>query len=528
VGVAESPLLALRFARFRLLVLLQLANAIAVWMHVVAAQWTMTEAGRSATVVAAVPAAMSLPFFVLCLPAGALVGRVSPMPMMASATVLSALASATAAVLAAREPDAVVPVLLTVAAVGSGLVALAIAWQSQIPRLVERRAVASAALVDGVTFNVARAVGPVAGGVGLSLVGGTTTFVVTATLFSACALGMVATAPRTLLVAPSPESLTRSIRGGLRFTTHSPWTRRLLLRLCLFGIPSAALWALLPLVVHDRLALGSNGFGLLFGMVGLGAVGGTAALAPLRARLAVNHFGFLGSLMFGVMLAGLAISSDARVVGGLLVLGGAAWVGVQTTWMTAAHQALPDWVRPRIIALILLAFQGCQALGGLAWGVLADLVGLPGALGAAAVFMVVAATGFLRRGLHPSEGIAPDPGPGREPVLAADVEPDRPIRVEVTYRPDAGAMPAFLEALDALRLSRLRLGAGGWELLVDPDCPDAYVEVFPVGSWADYVAAETVRLTVPEHRLRERVRLLVTDEPRTRVLVQAHTHRRGT
>jgi len=46
-----SPLVALRFARFRLLVLIQLANAVGVWMHVVAAQWILTEAGRQPWVV---------------------------------------------------------------------------------------------------------------------------------------------------------------------------------------------------------------------------------------------------------------------------------------------------------------------------------------------------------------------------------------------------------------------------------------------------------------------------------------------
>jgi MFS family permease len=522
---STSPLLALRFARFRLLVLLQLANAVAVWMHVVVAQWIMTDAGRSATVVAAVPAAMSLPFFVLCLPVGALVGRVSPMRMMGSATALSSFSSAAAAVLAVTDPDGVV-LLLTVAAVGSGLVALAIAWQTQIPHLVERRAVGSAALVDGVTFNLARAVGPVAGGLGLSMLGAPETFVATTVLFALCSVGMVAAAPRTLAVKPASESLVRSIRGGLRFTRNSPWTRRLLLRLCLFGLPSAALWSLLPLVVHQRLGLESSGFGFLFGMVGLGAVGGTAVLAPVRAKLAVNHFGFAGSLLFGVMLAGLALSSDPRVVGALLMLGGAAWVGVQTTWMTAAHQALPDWVRPRIIALILLAFQGCQALGGLLWGVAADLVGLSWALGGAALLMGSAATGFLRHGLYPSDGIAPEQARVEEPSLSGGVEPERPIRVEVTYVPAAQRVAEFLEAVESLRLSRLRLGAAGWELLVDPAVPDTFVETFPAGSWADYVAAETVRLTVPEHRLRERVRLLLEEEPRTRVLVHARQHNR--
>jgi len=526
-GGSLSPLLALRFVRFRVLVTIQLANAIGVWMHVVAAQWILTESGRSATEVAAVPAAMSVPFLLLCLPIGAVAGRMSPVRMMASATALSALASSCAALLASTRPGSLWLLLLTVVGIGSGLVALAIAWQTQIPRLVDRRAVGSAALVDGATFNLARAVGPVAGGLCLSLLAATATFVVTAVLFAACAACIAGVAPRKPLATATRETLVQSIRGGLRFTRHSPWTRRLLLRLCLFGLPSAALWALLPLVVHQRLGLAANGFGLLFGVVGVGAVGGTAVLTPLRARLTVNQFGFVGSMLFAAMLLGLALASEVWVVAGLLVLGGASWVGVQTTWMAAAHQALPDWVRPRIIALILLAFQGCQALGALLWGAAADLVGLQWALGAAATLMGLAALGFLRHGLYPSAGIEPEPAATVLPALSSGVEPDRAIRVEVTYQPRAAEVAAFLAAVDALRLSRLRLGAGGWELLVDPKEPDAYVESFPVGSWADYVAAETVRLTVPEQRLRERVRLLLHQEPITRVLVR-ELHDRST
>lgn len=522
---ALSPFLALRFVRFRVLVTIQLANAVGVWMHVVAAQWIMTEAGRSATEVAAVPAAMSVPFFLLCLPVGAVAGRLSPVRMMAAATVLSALASCCAAVLATARPDSFWLMLLTVVGIGSGLVALAVAWQSQIPRLVDRRAVGSAALVDGVTFNLARAIGPVTGGLGLSLLGAPATFVITAALFILCASCIAGVAPRKPLATPTRETLVQSIKGGLRFTRHSPWTRRLLLRLCLFGLPSAALWALLPLVVHQRLGLEANGFGLLFGVVGLGAVGGTVVLTPLRARLTVNQFGLVGSAMFAAMLLGLALASNVWVVAGLLVLGGASWVGVQTTWMTAAHQALPDWVRPRIIALILLAFQGCQALGALLWGVAADLAGIEWALGGAAAFMGLAALGFLRHGLYPSAGIEPDPADAVVPTLGNHVLPEGAIRVEVTYVPRVEQIAAFLDAIQALRLSRLRLGAGGWELLVDPTVPDAYVETFPVGSWADYVAAETVRLTVPEQRLRERVRQLLHHEPTIRVLVR-ETHDR--
>jgi predicted MFS family arabinose efflux permease len=500
---------------------IQLANAVGVWMHVVAAQWLLAEAGRSATEVAAVPAAMSVPFLLLCLPFGAMVGRISPAGMMASAAVLSALAGSAAAALAEFRPDGVAPLLLTVVAIGCGLVALAVAWQSQIPRLVDRAAVGSAALVDGALFNLARALGPIAGGLGLSLLGAPVTFAAISALFAFCALGIIRAAPRPTGARPTGESVVEAIRGGLRFTRHSPWTRRLLMRLCLFGVPSAALWALLPLVAHQRLGLAASGFGLLSGVLGLGAVGGIAVLGPIRARLGVNHFGLLGSLMFAGVLLALAAVSQIWLVAGVLVLGGACWVGVQTTWMTAAHQALPDWVRPRVIALILLLFQGCQAVGALAWGSTADVVGVPWALGGAAAFMGLAALGFLRRGLYTTVGIEPEPAVTAEPAWPGDVEPGRAIRVEVTYVPRAGQVAAFLDALEALRLSRLRLGAVAWEVLMDPAEPGAYVETFRLASWSDYVASETVRLTVPEQRLRARVHEFVVQEPRNKVHVRA-------
>jgi hypothetical protein len=159
-------------------------------------------------------------------------------------------------------------------------------------------------------------------------------------------------------------------------------------------------------------------------------------------------------------------------------------------------------------------------LGALLWGVAADLAGIEWALGGAAALMGLAALGFLRHGLYPSAGIEPEPAGAVVPSLGSDILPQGPIRIEVTYVPRAEHVTTFLDAIEALRLSRLRLGARGWELLVDPAVPGAYVEAFPVGSWADHVAAETVRLTVPEQRLRERVCQLLRQEPTTRVLVR--------
>ncbi|MFN3339408.1 MAG: MFS transporter, partial [Dietzia sp.] len=55
---------------FRALLSVQLANAVAVWIHVVSVQWVLTERGESASVISLAPAAMAVPFLVLSLPVG--------------------------------------------------------------------------------------------------------------------------------------------------------------------------------------------------------------------------------------------------------------------------------------------------------------------------------------------------------------------------------------------------------------------------------------------------------------------------
>jgi MFS family permease len=309
--------------------------------------------------------------------------------------------------------------------------------------------------------------------------------------------------------------------GAVRFAAHSPWTRRLLLRMVLFGVPSSCLWAALPLVAHDRLHLDSSGFGVMMGMIGAGAVVGTLVLTSVRSRMSVNGFAVLGSIAYAAVLAVLATVGSVPVVAAFLVLGGAAWVGVQSTWMQLGHQALPSWVRPRIIAMILFLFQGTQAVGSLVWGAAVDLLGLRSAVLVAAVAMVLSALGLLRRGLYPSVGIEPEPAAARVSTVAphgAGTSGD--VMVEVDHSVAPADEDDFFTAMQRLRLSRLRLGARRWTLFADPRSPGHYVECYVVGGWAEYVAQETDRLTVPERQLRDRVAgLAEVGEPR--VLVEA-------
>lgn len=529
--VASSPrrapvLPALASRWFRFVVLFQLGNALAVWSQVVAGQWVLVETGASAFVVSLVPAAVSLPFVLLALPVGSVVSHRPREPLMAAAMAAAAAASIAAALLTAAGLVGPMVLVLATAVIGVALVVVGVAWQSMLPETVDRSLISSATVLDGAVFNAARALGPVLAGVGLVALGPTWVFAANGVLFTVAAGAMLVSRKRWPSATGTREPLWRSMSSGVWFVRHSPWTRRLLFRMFAFGIPAASLWALLPVVAHDRLELSSVGLGVATGMLGLGAVAGTFFIAPVRDRLSVNVFAACGSATYGLALVVLAVSTSAPLVVAVLVPTGVAWVGVQSTWMMLANQALPGWVRPRVVAIMLLVFQGSQAIGAVAWGLLADAIGTQGALGVAAACLGVTVHGFRRRGLTGTEGLEPLRIEPQHDLEVADLT--GPVQIEHSYEVAEPRREAFVLAARDLRMSRLRMGAQAWVLLVDPLRPGHFIERYRLAEAPELRLMGHERLTVPEDLVRRRLEELADSAPPPRLLsvVEVGTVRR--
>lgn len=517
-AVSPSAIDSLRVRLFTVLMSVQLVNAVAVWAHVVAVQWTLTERGESAAVVSLAPACLALPFLLLSLPVGAWVGFAPRGKLLLASTSASVVAALAGAGLGSFEGVHWSLMIATVLVVGAALVVTGVTWQAMIPDVVGRQLMGSASVVDGSAYNLARAVGPLLAGLGLASAGVSATFVMIAVGFGLCSAVLLAVEVRRPSVRGPRRPILSEMAGGIRFTRHAPWTRRLLLRMISFGLPASALWALVSLVVHDSLGLGSTGFGVVMALVGSGAVLATFLLPPLRGRLSVTAFAALGSGLYAFTLLVMGVVPSAVAVGAVLVLGGLAWVGVQSTWMMLAQQMLPEWVRPRVIALILFLFQGTQAIGSFFWGVVADLVGLPLTLGAAAVAMSASALFLLRSGLGSVDGFEPElVGIDDETrALIDSLETLGPVPVEVArrYRVAPARDTEFVTAMETLRLSRMRTGALAWQL--DPPLEDDvdttgaawWTERYRLPDPAELFAQETERLTVPEMRHRSAVHVL--------------------
>src|SRR2546423_1015411 len=183
------------------------------------------------------------------------------------------------------------------------------------------------------------------------------------------ALGVLSLCRRQAPVsALGSEQVTAAMRAGTRYARSSPRLRAVLVRATLFVVFGAALWALLPVVARRELHLGSGGYGLLLGAVGVGAVLGAQILPALRRRFGTQGAVIEGTVLYAIACAVLAWVRVVPLVALALVGAGLGWIAVLSSLNATAQTVLPNWVRARGMAIYLLTFQGGQALGAFAWG----------------------------------------------------------------------------------------------------------------------------------------------------------------
>lgn len=506
----------LRHAAFRALWLATLASNVGLWIQNAAAGWMMTMLDPRPLMVSLVQVASMLPVFLLALPGGAVADIVDRRRFLIAA---QAWVLATGLLLSALTAlDAVGPwgLLLFTFLIGAGSALTWPAWSATTPELVPREDLVSAIALNGISFNLARAVGPAIGGVALGLAGPEAAFLLNALTFLVLILALLAWKREPGAASPLPkEHLLSAMRSGLRFVAATPLMHAAIIRACTFFFFAAGIWGLFPLLVRDRLGLGPEAFGMLLGVVGAGAVAAGFLLPALRARLDRSGMVFWSSLLAAAAMAVLAVVQHwLPAVLALLAYGGA-WIAAGSTLSAAAQLAAPAWVRARAIAIHQLSFFGLMALGSMLAGWIGDRIGVGAALGALALGAAVAAFVVRRWRIDPPAAAAAATAEVRLPrpeapdaALSAQLaeEPGRVLEV-VRYRIPPERRAEFLAAMREVRRVRLRGGAVTWRLYEDVAHPERWVELWAVESWEDHLR-ELSRLTEEDRAALGRAALL--------------------
>lgn len=474
---------------FRGLWIANVVSGIGSTMHDTAAVWTMTSLTSSAQLVTLMTAMSSLPLFLLALPAGALADIVDRRRVLLVAQGLAMAVTVALALLASGGHLTPLVLLVATAALGVCGAFTAPTWQALMAEIVDRRDLAGAVTLGSVGVNVARALGPVAGGVLVASAGVGAVFWVNAASFLGILWMLGRTPTKRVALTGQAESLGGAMIAAWRFTRHSPGVQAVMVRTAAFAVLGVATMALLPVLVRSRGLLAAD-FGFWMGAYGAGGIVAAFLVLPALRRRWPSYAIVRGGMAAFAMATALVATLEAPwVVAAALFLAGAAWLTTISTLTVAGQALFPSWVRARSSAIALLVLQGSLALGAMAWGWIAGHVGVPVALGAAGAALgavVVVETLFARR-LGEAPDLSASPHWAEHQLAHEPAADDGPVLVTLDYEVAPEDRAAFIAAAAALRHVRLRDGAFRWTLLRRLEVENVYRESFYVGSWGEHL-----------------------------------------
>jgi MFS family permease len=380
-----SPWAPLGEPLFRSLWIASVISYTGTWMQNVGAGWLMTQLTMNPLMVGLVQAAGAVPVFLVILPAGALADMVDRRRFLLLTQGWMVLASATLGILTLTSCVGPWVLLLFTFLLGLGAVMNDPAWQAITPELVPAKQHASAVALNSAGFNVARAVGPAMGGLIVAAVGCGTTFLLNAFSF----LGVILFLYRWQRPVEAPRKTQRvwsAIGDGFSYVRESGLAKSVLLRTGTFSVAAVAMLALLPIIARPY---GARGYGVLLGCFGLGALLGALALPRLREKLSVDGVVVTAILIFAGMTFAAGRAETFSLLCVVMVAAGTAWIGILACLNVAAQTMCPAYVRARALSFYLLVLQGGMAVGATLWGALAKRIGVPDALGVAAVALAL-------------------------------------------------------------------------------------------------------------------------------------------
>jgi len=510
----------LRIGVFRALWLAVLVSNVAVWMQTVGAQWLLVSQPHASILVALVQTVDYLPDVVFGLVGGVLADTFDRRRLLMAVQAFLVIVGVALAALtfAGQMPPAL---LLTFTfLIGSASVVTLPAYQSLVPDLVPRNHLHSASALSSISINIARAAGPALAGVVIARAGVAAVFALNAAMYLLFLVVLVAWHPPVRTAPKFPEPFISALRAGGRYVRYAPVVRRILLRSALFLVPASALWALLPLIASRRLALGADGYGLLLGVLGVGAIFGAVILPRLRARMSINALVAASGITYALVLAAVVLIDNTVVVLIALLPAGIAWMAVLSTVNAELQLFLPAWVRARGLSVYQMVLFGAQGFGALMWGVIAAPAGIVPTFLIAAGVMVAGVATMRFWPLIDTTGMDRSTVQyWQEPDLAMDADPeDGPVVVQTGYTVAPEKEEPFLKAMAHVRLSRLRTGATQWGLFRDGETPNRFVELYVVSSWEEHLRQHSDRLTATD-QLYEEAAQAFSDRPETSHLI---------
>jgi MFS family permease len=244
------------------------------------------------------------------------------------------------------------------------------ARQTFVMEMVGRDDLPNAVSLNTVVMNASRVIGPAIGGVVIVLVGLEACFFVNAASYVAVLVALSLMRASELHPTEPVARAKRQIRDGLSYVWHEPPLRNTLLAMAVIGIFAYNFQVTLALLAKTTFHGGAGTYSVLTSCMGAGAVVG-GLLAAHRARPTPRLLHTL-ALVFGLLLAAVALAPTLGLAAVLLVVMGAASIGFIATANASLQLRADPSMRGRVMALYAMAFLGSTPIGAPLMGAIAQ------------------------------------------------------------------------------------------------------------------------------------------------------------
>jgi MFS family permease len=268
------------------------------------------------------------------------------------------------------------------------------AFMALTPQLVGTKYLSQAFGLDSVSRNIAQSVGPALAGAVIAFTNPGAVFILNAVSFVGI-LFVVRKLPTFSAQVESASKINHVIRDGIKHVVRTAQLRNIALRLALVLGATASLNSVMPVVAKKSLNVGSSGFGVLAGALGVGSVLAVWLLPILRKQLHAEMLAMMASFVWAAAVVGFAQSSTLLTAVPALLLCGATLMVLMNVLFSTFIALLPDHLRGRGSSIgMLMAWLG-TSVGAFAWGFTASSTSVRVALIASAA--VTAGIGVLNR-----------------------------------------------------------------------------------------------------------------------------------
>lgn len=335
---------------------------------------------QSPTLIAGLTVALTLPWLLFALPAGALADRVDRRRAMIVANVLRGLLVGVVVFALALDVGSIWVLYAVALGIGICETVYDTSAQSILPQLVSRDLLSRAnGRLHAAELTAQQFVGPPLGGLLVAL-GAVVAFAAPGGLWVVAVVVLALVPGRFRVERTTVTTMRADIAEGVRYLWRHRLLRTLAVMVGMSNLCTNAVFAVFVLYAvgpGSPLGLSEPGFGVLLTTLALGSLVGALVAERVEQLLGRAQSLIVTIVLTTLTLAVPALTTQVVVIGAVYVLGGMGIAVWNVITVSLRQRVAPPELLGRVNSGYRLVAWGTMPVGALAGGVVADLFGLP-------------------------------------------------------------------------------------------------------------------------------------------------------